>query len=60
MVSFEVHLPQRFHFFYLDSLELADIPTKHDGTADMRYAQSKEAVASGLISKEEVLEGKIS
>jgi len=48
-----------FHFVSLDSSKLADIPTKKDGTADMRYAESKEAVSSGLISKDEVIEGKI-
>lgn len=41
----------------LDSDKLADIPTKHDGTADMRYKESQEAVSSGLISKDEVIEG---
>ncbi|UJR20507.1 hypothetical protein I4U23_023635 [Adineta vaga] len=39
-----------------DSSKLADIPTKADGTADMRYAESKEAVAAGLIEKDEVIE----
>jgi hypothetical protein len=39
-----------------DSSALTDIPTKKDGTADMRYADSKEAVSSGLISKDEVIE----
>ncbi len=38
---------------------MADIHTKSDGTADMRYAESKEAVSSGLISRDEVVEGKI-
>ena len=33
----------------------ADIPTKTDGTADMRYSASKDAVASGEISRDEVL-----
>jgi hypothetical protein len=43
---------------FLDSSKLADIPTKSDGTADMRYTESREAVSSGLISKDEVIEGK--
>ena len=42
----------------LDSARLADIPTKADGTADMRYTESREAVASGLIQRDEVVEGK--
>jgi hypothetical protein len=42
----------------LDAIKLADIPTKHDGTADMRYTESREALSSGLISKDEVIEGK--
>ncbi|CAF1084908.1 unnamed protein product [Adineta ricciae] len=32
-----------------------DIPTKSDGTADMRYSASQDAVASGDISRDQVL-----
>jgi hypothetical protein len=35
----------------------ASIPTKDDGTPDMRFTASKEAVASGEISRDEVLIG---
>ncbi len=38
---------------------MTDIPTKKDGTADMRYSESKEAASSGLISKDDVIEGRI-
>ncbi|CAF1527759.1 unnamed protein product, partial [Rotaria sp. Silwood1] len=34
---------------------LTDIPTKSDGTADMRYTASQNAVASGEITSGEVL-----
>ena len=34
---------------------MKDVPTKHDGTADMRYKESQDAVASGIITKDEVL-----
>ncbi|CAF2957544.1 unnamed protein product [Rotaria sp. Silwood2] len=36
---------------------LTDIPTKSDGTADMRYNASQDAVASGDISRDQVLSG---
>ncbi|CAF1199312.1 unnamed protein product [Adineta steineri] len=39
-----------------DSGKLADIPTKLDGTADMRYKESREAVAQGLLKPDEVVE----
>lgn len=45
--------------FSLEQIDVSDIPTKLDGTADMRYLQSREAVKSGLIGKDEVIEGKI-
>jgi len=45
-------------FFSLDSINLADIPIKKDGTADMRYVESREAVSLGLISRDEKVEGK--
>jgi hypothetical protein len=41
----------------LDSTNLGDIPVKRDGTADMRYVESREAVASGIISKDDKIEG---
>ncbi len=43
---------------FKDPIALLDIPTKKDGTADLRYVESKEAEALGVITSEEVIEGK--
>ena len=48
------------HLLGLEQIDISEIPTKLDGTADMRYLQSREAVKSGLIDKDEVIEGKTS
>ena len=45
-------------FFIIDPAFLLDIPTKKDGTADLRYAESKEAETLGVITSDEVIEGK--
>lgn len=36
---------------------VGDVPTKADGTADMRFTASKDAVESGGISADQVLDG---
>lgn len=40
---------------YLESPTISNIPTKADGTADLRYNESKEAVATGIIEPDQVL-----
>lgn len=60
MVSFEGKKQIFKIFLYLlESMKLASLHTKKDDTVDMRYAESREAVASGLISKDEKIGGKI-
>jgi hypothetical protein len=43
---------------FVDPAALFNIPTKKDGTADLRFAESKEAEELGVISSDEIIEGK--
>jgi hypothetical protein len=43
------------HHYFVEGSTSNDITTKSDGTADMRYSASQDAVASGEISPDEVL-----
>ncbi len=40
---------------FVEGSTSTDIPTKSDGTADMRFSVSQDAVGSGEISRDEVL-----
>lgn len=40
---------------FVEGSTLPDIPTKADGTADMRFSASQDAVASGEIDRDQVL-----
>ena len=39
----------------LGASTVGDVPTKADGTADLRFTASKEAVAAGVIEPDQVL-----
>ena len=53
-ISFSVN---KSFLYFVEEPTLSGIPTKSDGTADMRFTASQDAVASGEISCDQVLSG---
>ena len=54
---FENNTKNYFFRSLLDPAGLLNLQTKNDGSADMRFNESKEAVNMGVIDRDETIKG---